>query len=108
MAQTLKKLGQGAFAVADGALYTTPAGTYAAITGIWITNTDTVERTFRLHQVNAAGSSAATNAIYYDFPIGSKRSFTPPIGIILEPGQMLRGLASATAVTYTIFGIEST
>jgi hypothetical protein len=109
MAQTLKKLAQSQFGVADAIVYTTPAGTYTAITGIFICNTDTSDRTFRLHQVDAAGSSSATNAIFYDYPIATKRTFIPPVGIVLEPGQMLRGLASSAAVvSITVFGIERT
>lgn len=109
MAQTLRKLGQVQLAATDTAIYTPSAGTYAAVTGIFFCNTDTVERTFQLYHVNAAGSISTSNALYYDYPIATKRTFSPPTPIVLEPGQMLRGLASsASKITVTVFGIERT
>ena len=61
------------------------------------------------HQVNAGGSSSSANALYYDEPILANR-LHPRIdsGIVLEPGQSVRGLSSVTlTVTLTAFGIQS-
>ena len=107
MASTLKKLAQAQFGIADAVVYTAPAGTTTVITAIVLCNTDTSDRTFRLHQVDAAGSSSAANALFYDLAVAAKRTFMPPTGLILQAGQMLRGLASAaTVVTISVFGIE--
>jgi hypothetical protein len=105
---TLKKLFQVQLGTSDGLVYTCPPLTRATIVSLYVTDTDTVDRTFRLHQVNSAGASTAANSLYYDHPITNKRTIRDG-GIVLEPGQMMRGLASAaTAVTVTGFGIETT
>lgn len=107
--QTLKKLFQTTLGAADTLLYTCPALTHTVVVALYKVNTDSAQRTFRLHQVNAGAAIALGNAIYYDEPIAATRVH-PRIdtGIVLEPGQMLRGLASAGAVVViTGFGIES-
>ncbi len=106
---TLKKLAQVQLGSSDDVVYTCPALTRATITAVYKTNTDITDRTFRWHQVDSGGSSSAANALYYDEPVTAKRVH-PRIdaGIILQPGQMLRGLASsATVVTVSVFGIET-
>jgi len=110
VANTLKKLAQVQLGIADGVLYTVPAGTTTVFTLLTLTNTDTADRTFRLHHVDSAGASAASNALYYDYAVAAKRTFVPPLGgMIGQAGQMLRGLASAaTVVTVTVWGIERT
>jgi hypothetical protein len=108
MASTLKKLGQGQLAASDGALYTVPAGTTTVLTLLVLCNTDTSTMTVRIHQVDSAGSSSASNALYYDYAIAAGRTFVPPLsGMVGQAGQMIRGLASsASKVTYALFGIE--
>lgn len=107
MASTLKKLAQTQLGSSDGVIYTAPAGTTTVVTAIVVCNTDASDRTIRLHQVDAAGSSSAANALYYDYAVAAKRTFVPPTGLVLQAGQMLRGLASAaTVVTVSVFGIE--
>jgi len=104
---TLTKIFQYQMTNSDAQVYLCPALTTAVITALYKTNADTSDRTFRLHQVNGGGSSTASNALYYDEPIATKR-LHPRVdsGIILEAGQSLRGLASAnSAVTITGFGI---
>ncbi len=108
MSNTLKKLAQGQLAAADAVLYTVPAGTTTVVTLIVLCNTDTSDRTFRLHHVDSAGSSSASNALFYDYAIAAGRTFIPPLsGMVGQAGQMLRGLASsASKITYAIYGIE--
>jgi hypothetical protein len=110
LSNTLKKLFQSQLDSSDGLLYTVPAGTTTVFTLLVLTNTDSSDRTFRLHQVDSAGSSSAANAAYYDYSIAAKRTFIPPLsGMVGQAGQMLRGLcSSASKVTVTGFGIERT
>jgi hypothetical protein len=66
-----------------------------------------VARTFRLYAVESGGAIAPGNALYYDEPIAATRCH-PRIdtSIVLEPGDMLRGVGSAAAViVLTGFGI---
>lgn len=105
---TAQKLAQVELTASDAQIYLTPGGTTTTVTAIYITETSGTARTFRLHQVTAAGSSAVTNALFYDHGIGANRTIKDGAGIILTAGQMLRGLASAAnAVTVTVFGIQS-
>lgn len=105
---TPQKLAQAQLGSSDGQIYLTPGGTTTTVTAIYITETTGTARTFRLHQVTAAGSSTASNAMFYDHGIGANRTIKDGAGILLTAGQMLRGLASAaTAVTVTVFGIET-
>ena len=105
---TLKKLFQAQLGAGDTLLYTCPALVRTTVVALYITNTDTVDRTFRLHQVDSGGSISATNALYYDQPVTARRTLRDG-GIILEPGQLLRGLASAGAVVNVAgFGIQTT
>ena len=109
MANTLMKLGQIQLGAADTLLYQAPPSTTTTITGLTICNTDAAERTVRLHHVDSAGGIAAANAVYYDYPVASKRTLllSSP-GWIVQAGQALRGLASVGAVvTVTLWGIES-
>ena len=109
MAEALKKLAQVNLTNADAAIYTAAALTTTTIIAIYKTNIDTTDRTFRLHQVSGGGTSSVSNALYYDEPVTAKRVH-PRIdsGIVIEPGQSLRGLCSSTGtVTVTVFGVES-
>lgn len=106
---TLKRLAQVVLGVADTLVYTCPALTRTTVSALYKCNTDGTNRTFRLHQVPSGGAIAVGNALYYDEPITANRLHPRvDIGLVLEPGQMLRGLASAAVVTVTVFGIEST
>ncbi len=104
----MRKLFQVTLGAGDTLLYMCPALTHTTVTALYKVNTDAVARTFRLHAVSSGGSVALGNALYYDEPIGATRVH-PRVdsAIQLEPGQMLRGLASAGAViVLTAFGIE--
>lgn len=106
--QELKKLFQVTLGAGDTLCYTCPPLTQTVVTALYKLNTDSAQQTFRLHAVNSGGSIALGNALYYDEPIGATRVH-PRIdtAIMLEAGQMLRGLASAGAVVVlTGFGIE--
>jgi len=105
----LQKIFQFRLTNADALIYTCPALTVTTIIAIYKTNTDAVDRTFRLFALDAGGASGVLTAIYYDEPIATLRTH-PRIdsGIILTAGQTLRGFASAAgAITLTGFGIES-
>lgn len=104
-----KKLFQFRLTNVDALIYTCPALTVTTIIALFKVNTDAADRTFRLHQVDAGGASAVGNALYYNEPIATLRTHARiDSGIILEPGQTLRGLASVTnTITLTGFGIES-
>jgi hypothetical protein len=109
VANNLQKLFQFRLTNADALIYTCPALTVTTIVALYKVCTDAVDRTFRLFALDAGGASGVLTAIYYDEPIATLRTH-PRIdsGILLEPGQTLRGLSSVTnTITLTGFGIES-
>ncbi len=104
---TLVRLFQVSLTDADAELYKCPALTRVTIIALYKVNIDAVARTFRIHHVASGGSSGIGNALYYDEPLAAKRVH-PRIdsGIILEPGQSIRGVGSVTnTITLTAFGI---
>lgn len=109
MPNTLKKLAQAQLGTGDGAVFTVPASTTYTLALVVICNTDTVARTFRLHQVDSGGSSSGANALFFDHPLGPSETVEFARGMVFETGQMLRGLASAAAkVTVSVFGLQVT
>lgn len=105
---TQKQLAQAALGTSDAALFTGTAGHTYTLGAITVCNTDTVERTFRLHLVLAAGTSAAANALYYDFAMPANQTIFLPRGYVIEGAGMIRGLASAAGVIcVTVPGIDS-
>lgn len=105
---TAGKIAQVELTASDAQLYLAPGGTTTTVIAIYIAETSGTARTFRLHQVNAAGSSTVANALFYNHGLGANRTIKDGSGIILRAGEMLRGLASVVnAVTVTVFGIET-
>jgi hypothetical protein len=109
MANSPKKLAQAQLGTSDGAVFTVTAGQTWTVSTIYVCNTDTSARTFRLHHVNSGGSSAASNAIFFDMTLDAGQTIEFGRGTIFETEQMLRGLASAAnVVTVTVLGIATT
>jgi hypothetical protein len=105
---TAKKIFQAQLGAADAALFTGTAAHTYTFTGIVICNTDTASRTFRLHAVDSAGSSTASNALFYDISIAANSTITFDRMVILVGTEMVRGLAdSASKITVTGFGIDT-
>ena len=100
MATTAKAFYRGAAATSSATLYTVPASTTAVVNTIVVVN------------------SAATNATYTllldDVPLGTTVVVPANDSAILEikqaigAGKTIKGLASATTVSFHITGIEIT
>lgn len=78
----------------------------AILQDMWLCNTDTVSRTFRLHIVASGGTASAANAIIYDAAIGANQSLHyANIATLVPPGGTIQGLASsASKVSYRLTG----
>lgn len=106
MAFTQKRLaGPAPMATSATNIYTTPSSTTTIVKQIMLCNTDTVARTATLH-VAAAGSAAAGNMIFKAISLDSNETVILNLSLVLAAGNIISGLATATAVTITISGIE--
>lgn len=98
MANTVKKLNRGALPTSLGTLYTTPSATTAVVTNIVLTNTTaaSVAGTIKLggQEVLSAASVAANGLLALD------------LKQVLEAGDLIEGLASASGLKVHISGME--
>ena len=109
MANALKKLAQAQLGSSDAAIFTVGGATTYRVFKIVVCNTGTANLTFRLHHVDSGGSSAASNALFYDAPLAGKQTLEFGDGLVFETGQMLRGLASAAStISVTVVGVSVT
>jgi hypothetical protein len=98
MANTFKVLFRGAASTSEATLYTTPAATTTLISSILVTNT--------------AGSAATYDillddvAIANDVNVPANDSALLEIKQVIEAGQTIKALASATTVNFHISGLE--
>ena len=105
MAETYKKLAQGQMGTSSGTLYTVPSSTTAIIKYISLTNNTGTARTAQLFH----DGTAATNSILPAVSIvaGGWAEFEGTI--IMEAADTLAGDAeAATAISYTVYGLEIT
>lgn len=100
MPNTFKVLFRGAASTGSTTLYTVPALTTAMITSIVVTNTSATSQTYTL-AIN--GVSIATTV---SVPANDSLQLEPKQ--VLNAGQTITGLASATSVNFHISGLEIT
>jgi len=101
------KLGQAAITTSLATLYTVPASTRTFVKDMDICNTTTGTLTVRIHLVPSAGSAATTNALFYDAPIPPKGNLQWTGTQIMNAGDFIRVVASATGLTITASGAEA-
>lgn len=98
MAVTSKALFRGAASTSSATLYTTPSATTAVITNIVVANTAASSATFDL--------SLDDVQIANDVTIASNTIATFDMKQVLATTKTIKGLASATTVTFHISGVE--
>lgn len=104
---TQKFLAEGQLANAEAALYTVPAATKTLIKTVILSNVGGADRTFNILVKKGAGTSRTISQ--KNQPLVSSDAFTFSFNIMLEAGDTIRGYAdAATAIDYTIFGVEET
>ena len=109
MAQTHKLLVRSKPAAASNTIgYTTPASTKALITSIVACNVGTSSDTFRIFVVEAAGTAAVGNAIYYDVALPDNDTFVANVAILAETDVDIVVYSLDGDTTFTISGIEIT
>jgi hypothetical protein len=111
MRDSLGILGQRAAAATTvQVLYTAPSLAQTTISTLVICNRGSTQLTFRLSaHVADANPSTPDNAqyLFYDTPIDGNTTITVTIGITMKETDTLRIYASATGLSFNVFGVES-
>lgn len=98
MATTTKALFRGAASTSNTTLYTVPSSTTAVVTNIVVTNTASSAATFDL--------SFDDIQIANDVAIAANSIAVFDMKQVLATAKTIKGLASATTVTFHISGVE--
>lgn len=107
MTETMKILGQSSpAATTNTTIYTVPSQTQAVISSIIIANTTAGALTYRIHVLASGGTTAQTNAIYYDVSLAANTSLVVKPGITLSEDDFIVIYASAVNMVFTVFGVE--
>lgn len=87
-----------------------PASKQWIVTGLYACNTTGSAVTIRLHHVTDGLPSSTGNALFYgvSVPANSTVELVEAARIPINDGEELRGLASATGITLTGYGMEYT
>lgn len=95
---------RAAFRTSDDRLYVHSADGIAIISSILIANTNGARVTFRLHHVRPGETSVLANALFYDAAIAPKSTLLLENVVSMKHGEELRGLASGSGVSLTMYG----
>lgn len=109
MTDTLKGLAQSS--PAAGALtdiYTVPSVTSAMVSSVVVCNQGTSPATFRLAHAVAGAADTAAQYLYYDMPVPAKQTFIATIGLSLATTDVLRAYASASGLSFNVYGVQVT
>lgn len=108
MADRLKTLGQlDAAATTTETLYTTPTTAQTTVSSVVVCNRTAGALTFRL-SIGVGGEALDDKQyLYYNKTVPANDSFVIVIGITLAPDDVVRTYASATGLTFTMYGVET-
>lgn len=105
---TPKKLGQGSIAITNTTRYTVPALTRTFVTAITITNTSTTTATsISVYLVPSAGAAGTTNILISNASIPPSGTFDWRGTHVMETGDFIVDIASATGCTIYVSGGEA-
>lgn len=83
------------------------SGESLLVHAIYVANTTASRRTIRLHHLSHGESATTGNALFYDLAIAPNGTLIDSTRLLLNQGDELVGLADASGVTCTIYGILS-
>ena len=108
MTDVLKVLAQlDAAATTAEVLYTAPADAQVTTSTLSVCNRTAAEITFRI-SVHVAGAGADDKQyIYYDAPLPGNATLTAVLGMTLQETDVLKTYASATGLSFNLFGVET-
>jgi len=108
MADVIKPLGQlAAAATTAETLYTVPALAQTTTSSLIICNRTVGSLTYRI-SVHVAGAAANDKQyLYYDKALAANDTFTAVLGLTLGPADVVKTYASATGLTFNLYGVET-
>ena len=108
MSDIIKVLGQlDSSAAAQQTLYTVPDLTQTTVSSFVACNRTGSAITFRL-RINIAGASDDDKQfLYYGKSVAANDTFTAVIGMCLGQKDVVKTYASATNMSFTLFGVET-
>ncbi len=104
----LKVLGQIAAGAATAeALYTVPSLAQTTTSSLVVCNRTAGELTFRV-SVHVAGAGADDKQyLFYDAPLAANSTLTAVLGLTLVETDVVKTYASATGLSFSLFGVET-
>jgi hypothetical protein len=108
MSDVIKVLGQiAAAATTPETLYTVPNLAQTTTSSLVICNRTAGALTYRVSvRVNGAGTDNK-QYLFYDKSLAANDSFAAILGLTLNQGDVVATYASATGLTFSLFGVET-
>ena len=108
MSDVLKVLGQlAAAATTVETLYTAPNLSQVTTSSLIICNRTSGTLTFRVSVYKATESIDDKQYLFYDTPVGANSSVSAVIGMTLAQADSIKTYASATGLSFSLFGVET-
>jgi hypothetical protein len=101
-------LGQlAAAATNEEDLYAVPNLTQTTVSTLVVCNRTTSSKTFRVSVAVAAAVTSDKDYLFYDVSLDANTTVTVTIGMTLGQADVVRTYASATGLSFTLFGVET-
>lgn len=108
MSDNLKVLGQlDAAATTEEDLYAVPDTYVATCSSLMVCNRTAAQVSFRVSVAVAAATTDPKNYLFYDVPLAGNSTFAAVLGITLGQNDVIRTYASATGLSFNLFGVET-
>ncbi len=108
MADVLKVLGQlAAAATTEEDLYTVPNLAQTTTSSLVVCNRTGGVLTYRVSVAVAGAVVNDKQFLYYDQTLAANTTFTSVLGLTLNQTDVVRTFASATGLTFNLFGVET-
>lgn len=109
MADVIKVLAQlAAAATTPEDFYTAPDLSQVTCSSLVVCNRTTGALTFRVSVAKAGVVAADAQYLFYDVSLAANSTMTATIGITLAQDDVIRTYASATGLSFNLFGVETT
>ena len=108
MSDVIKVLGQlAAASTTEEDLYTVANLAQATVSTLVVCNRGTTTLTFRVSVSVNDAATANKDYLFYDTPIDGNTTVTVTIGMTLGQNDTVRTYASATGLSFNLFGVET-
>lgn len=105
--ETNKILGQSSPAAATlTTIYTVPDLKGAVVSSLVVCNRTGAAVNFRVAVVEAGGTIANKNYLYYDISCPGNDTFTAVLGITISNADMIRVYNTTADLSFSVFGVE--